>query len=82
MLQKALDEAQQDVSGTVRVKLYKGGCTVVGRRSDRSLYRPDLATFEEDVSFQQQDAEGFIRLNALRLAVRAQRGKGRKATCR
>ncbi len=82
MLQKALDEAQQDVSGTVRVKVYKGGCMVVGRRSDRSLYRPDLATFEEDGAFRQRDAEGFIRLNALRLAVRAQRGKGRKTTFR
>jgi len=75
MLQKALDEAQQDVSGTVRVKLYKGSCTVVGRRSDRSLYRLDLATFEEDDAYRQKDAEGFIRLNALRLAIRAQRKK-------
>jgi len=73
MLQKALDEAQQDVSGTVRVKLYKGNCAVVGRRSDRSLYRLDLATFEEDDAYRQKDAEGFIRLNALRLAIRAQR---------
>jgi len=75
MLQKALDEAQQDVSGTVRVKLYKGSCAVVGRRSDRSLYRLDLATFEEDDAYRQKDAEGFIRLNALRLAIRAQRKK-------
>ena len=78
MLQKALDDAQRDVSGTVRVKLYKGGCTVVGRRSDRSLYRLDLATFEEDESYRQRDAEGFIRLNALRLAIRAQRRKATK----
>ncbi len=78
MLQKALDEAQQDVSGTVRVKLYKGSCTVVGRRSDRSLYRLDLATFEEDESYRQRDAEGFIRLNALRLAIRAEQRKGTK----
>ena len=75
MLQKAFDEAQQDVSGTVRVKLYKGSCAVVGRRSDRSLYRLDLATFEEDEAYRQKDAEGFIRLNALRLAIRAQRPK-------
>ncbi len=75
MLQKAIDEAQQDVTGTVRVKLYKGGCTVVGRKSPRSLYRLDLATFEEDEAYRQKDAEGFIRLNALRLAIRAQRKK-------
>ena len=80
MLQKALDDAQQDVTGTVRVKLYKGNCSVVGRRSDRSLYRLDLATFEEDDSYRQRDAEGFIRLNALRLAIRAQRRHPRKKT--
>ncbi|MBI3603986.1 MAG: argininosuccinate synthase, partial [Nitrospirae bacterium] len=73
MLQTAFDEAQKDVSGTVRVKLYKGSCTVVGRKSDRSLYRLDLATFEEDEAYRQKDAEGFIRLSALRLAIRAQR---------
>jgi len=75
MLQTALDEAQKDVTGTVRVKLYKGTCTVVGRKSPRSLYRLDMATFEEDDVYQQKDAEGFIRLNALRLAIRAQRKK-------
>lgn len=75
MLQKAFDEAQQDVTGIVRVKLYKGSCTVTGRRSDQSLYRLDLATFEEDEVYRQKDAEGFIRLNALRLAIRAQRRK-------
>ena len=75
MLQRALDEAQQDVTGTVRVKLYKGSCTVVGRKSSRSLYRLDMATFEEDEVYRQRDAEGFIRLNALRLAIRAQRRK-------
>lgn len=78
ILQRAIDEAQEDVTGTVRVKLYKGCCTVVGRRSDRSLYRLDLATFEEDEAYRQKDAEGFIRLNALRLAIRAQRKKGRR----
>lgn len=77
MIQKAIDEAQQDVWGTVRVKLYKGSCTVVGRRSDRSLYRLDMATFEEDEVYRQRDAEGFIRLNALRLAIRAQRRTAR-----
>ncbi|MGE3153298.1 MAG: argininosuccinate synthase [Nitrospiraceae bacterium] len=77
MIQKAIDEAQQDVWGTVRVKLYKGTCSVVGRRSDRSLYRLDMATFEEDEVYRQRDAEGFIRLNALRLAIRAQRRTAR-----
>jgi argininosuccinate synthase len=77
-MQTMLDEAQQDVSGTVRVKLYKGSCTVAGRKSDRSLYRLDLATFEEDESYRQKDAEGFIRLNALRLAIRTQRRRTRK----
>ncbi len=75
MLQKALDEAQRDVTGIVRVKLYKGCATVVGRKSRKSLYRLDMATFEEDEVYRQKDAEGFIRLNALRLAIRAQRRK-------
>ena len=75
MLQTTMDEAQKDVSGTVRVKLYKGNCTVVGRKSKNSLYRLDIATFEEDEVYRQKDAEGFIRLNALRLAIRAQRRK-------
>src|ERR687892_1800960 len=78
LLQRTMDAAQQDVTGTVRVKLYKGSCTVVGRKSDRSLYRLDLATFEEDESYRQKDAEGFIRLNALRLAIRTQRRRPRK----
>ena len=76
MLQRAIDEAQRYVTGTVRVKLYKGACTVVGRRSDGSLYREDLATFEEDSVYKQQDAEGFIRLNGLRLAIQASRRRG------
>ncbi len=78
MLQKAFDEAQKNVTGTVRIKLYKGGCSVVGRCSEQSLYRLDLATFEEDESYRQHDAEGFIRLNALRLALRAKGRKQRK----
>ena len=73
MLQCAIDEAQQDVTGMVRVKLYKGTCAVVGRRSNVSLYRERLATFEEDGVYRQQDAEGFIRLNGLRLAIQASR---------
>jgi argininosuccinate synthase len=79
MIQTALDDAQRDVTGTVRVKLYKGTCTVIGRKSPRSLYRLDMATFEEDDVYRQKDAEGFIRLNALRLAIRAQRNKKRSS---
>jgi argininosuccinate synthase len=67
MLQAAIDESQKDVSGKVRLKLYKGNVTVVGRTSDKSLYNPDLATFEEETVYDQADAEGFIKLNALRL---------------
>jgi len=70
MLQSALDQSQQDVTGTVRIQLYKGNCTVTGRKSDRSLYRKHLATFEEGTGYNQKDAGGFIRLHALRLATR------------
>ena len=70
MLQTAIDDAQRTVSGTVRLKLYKGNVTIAGRKSPHSLYRPDIATFEEDSVYQQADAEGFIRLNALRLQIR------------
>ncbi len=71
MLQAAIDESQKVVSGTVRLKLYKGNASVVGRKSDLSLYNPEVATFEEDDVYSQADAEGFIRLNALRLRIRA-----------
>jgi argininosuccinate synthase len=71
MLQTAIDAAQKAVTGTARLKLYKGGATVTGRKSPRSLYRPDIATFESDSVYRQADAEGFIRLNALRLKTRA-----------
>jgi len=57
----------------VRLGLYKGNVTVVGRRSPRSLYRPDFATFEADTVYRQRDAEGFINLNALRLKIRSLR---------
>ncbi|HSR09924.1 MAG TPA: argininosuccinate synthase [Thermodesulfobacteriota bacterium] len=70
VLQKMIDEAQVTVSGTARLKLFKGNCTVVGRKSAESLYCPDFATFEEDQVYNQKDAEGFIRLNALRLRIR------------
>ena len=77
MLQAAVDEAQRDVTGTARLKLYKGSCAVVARESPRSLYRLDMATFEEDEVYRQKDAEGFIRLNGLRLAIRASRKRAR-----
>ena len=71
MLQTAIDEAQRPVSGTVRMKLYKGNVMIAGRKSPHSLYRTDIATFEEDAVYRQADAEGFIRLNALRLKIGA-----------
>jgi len=71
MLQKAMDEAAACVTGTARLKLYKGTCAVVGRRAPRSLYNPALASFEGGAGYDQSDATGFIRLNALRLRVRA-----------
>ncbi|RMF24037.1 MAG: argininosuccinate synthase [Deltaproteobacteria bacterium] len=70
MLQAAIDESQRVVSGTVRVKLYKGRASVAGRKSERSLYQPELATFEEDSVYSQADATGFIRLSGLRLRIR------------
>jgi len=70
ILQGMVDATQRQVSGVVRVELYKGNCTVTGRKSDYSLYREDFATFENDEVYNQQDAEGFIRLNALRLRIR------------
>jgi argininosuccinate synthase len=69
MLQAAIDESQKNVTGTARIKLYKGNCDTVGRKSPVSLYNPELATFEADRVYDQKDAEGFIRLNALRLRV-------------
>ncbi len=71
MLQAAIDESQRNVTGTARLKLYKGNCDVAGRKSPVSLYNPDLATFEADRVYNQKDAEGFIRLNALRLRAGA-----------
>ena len=69
MLQALVDETQKNVNGVVRLKLYKGNCMVVGRKSDVSLYHPDFATFEGDEVYNQKDAEGFIRLNGLRLKI-------------
>ncbi len=68
-LQGLIDKTQKDVTGTVRLKLYKGNCIVVGRKAPKSLYNPGLATFEADTVYDQKDAEGFIKLNALRLKL-------------
>ena len=65
-----LDETQKNVTGTARIKLYKGNCIVAGRRSPLSLYSEEFATFERDSVYNQRDAEGFIKLNALRLRLR------------
>lgn len=69
MLQTLMDETQRKVNGVVRLKLYKGNCIVVGRKSDSSLYDQEFATFESDEVYHQQDAEGFIRLTGLRLKI-------------
>ena len=69
-LQTLIDDMQKDVSGTVRIKMYKGNCYVVGRKSPNSLYHPGLATFEAENVYNQKDAEGFIKLNALRLRLK------------
>ncbi len=71
MLQAAITESQIFVTGDVRIKLFKGACHVVGRRSDYTLYSEEIATFEEDDVYNQADAEGFIKLNALRLRTLA-----------
>jgi argininosuccinate synthase len=71
LLQTTMDASQKTVNGTVRLKLYKGNCTVVGRKSDQSLYQESYATFEEDTVYDQADATGFIRLNGLRLRIQA-----------
>ena len=76
MLQALIDKSQEYVNGTVRVKLYKGCVSVVGRKSDDSLFDEKIATFEDDAgAYDQKDAEGFIRLNGLRLAIEASRGR-------
>ena len=71
LLQGMVDDTQEYVSGLVRLELYKGNCTVLGRKSDESIYSHDFATFEKDRVFSQKDAEGFIRLNALRLRIQS-----------
>ncbi|MBN9524964.1 MAG: argininosuccinate synthase [Alphaproteobacteria bacterium] len=69
MLQALIDKSQENVEGTVRLKLYKGSVNVVGRKSPKSLYSLSHVTFEEDAVYDQKDAEGFIKLNALRLKL-------------
>lgn len=76
LLQKTIDESQRTVSGTVRLKLYKGNCQVAGRKAQESLYNEAFATFEKESVYNQQDASGFIRLNALRLRIRKLLEKG------
>ena len=76
MLQTMIDETQSVVNGDVRLKLYKGNVTVVGRQSEDSLFDEKIATFEDDAgAYNQQDAEGFIKLNALRLRIAANKGR-------
>ncbi len=76
MLQAAIDETQGVVNGLVRLKLYKGNVIVVGRQSDDSLFDEHIATFEEDAgAYDQADAEGFIKLNALRMRIAANKGR-------
>ncbi len=77
MLQAAIDQTQTNVNGDVRLKLYKGSVTVVGRQSPNSLFNPEFSTFEEDSVYNQKDAEGFIRLNALRFVIEGHARKNR-----
>jgi len=78
LLQLTMDATQKTVNGTVRLKLYKGNCIPVGRKSDQSLYQESFATFEEDKVYDQGDATGFIRLNGLRLKINALQGRCNK----
>jgi len=75
MLQALIDKSQERVEGVVRLKLYKGSVRVVGRHSPKSLYSLGHVTFEEDAVYDQRDADGFIRLNALRLRLAARRDR-------
>lgn len=75
LLQVTMDESQKTVNGTVRMKLYKGNCVAVGKKSEQSLYQESFATFEEDDVYNQADAGGFIRLNGLRLQIAAMQKK-------
>lgn len=80
MLQAAIDKSQENVNGVVRLKLYKGNVIVVGRKSENSLFDESIATFEDDKgAYNQKDAEGFIKLNALRLRIAARKRQSNKA---
>ena len=74
-LQGLLDDISKAVTGTTRLKLHKGSVQIVGRKAPRSLYRPDIATFEEDTVYDQRDAQGCIKINALRLRIRSELGE-------
>ena len=69
MLQVMIDESQENVNGVVKLKIYKGNVIILGRKSNSSLYSTEMATFEEESVYNQKDAEGFIKLNALRLKL-------------
>ena len=76
MLQAMIDQSQECVNGDVRLKLYKGAVSVVGRRSANSLFDESIATFEDDAgAYDQKDSEGFIKLNALRLRIAANKNR-------
>jgi argininosuccinate synthase len=78
MLQAAIDKSQEHVEGEVTLELYKGNVIVVGRESAKSLYSPTLVTFEDDRgAYDQKDAAGFIKLNALRLRTLGKRDGGK-----
>jgi argininosuccinate synthase len=77
LLKAAVEKTQENVTGTARLKLYKGNCAVAGRRSPVSLYRTDYATFEKESVYNQADATGFIRINALRLMIRSRLRDGK-----
>tara|TARA_B100000686_G_scaffold342021_1_gene420404 strand:+ start:309 stop:1514 length:1206 start_codon:yes stop_codon:yes gene_type:complete len=72
LVQKTIDQSQENVTGEVRLKLYKGNCTILGRKADRSLYNQNIASFEDSHGYSQDDANGFIKLNALRLKLYAE----------
>ena len=74
-LKKCINETQHGVTGKAKMKLYKGSCTVAGRKAPHSLYMPDFATFEEETVFDQADSTGFIKVNALRLRIQALAGR-------
>ncbi len=80
-LRTCIDETQKGVTGTARMKLFKGSCSVAGRKAPDSLYVTDFATFEEETVFDQADSTGFIRVNALRLRINEARNKEAKDSC-